>query len=141
MLLAHSWPPFSSALEAASSVVVVVGEPPYAEGGGDRRELELSPSDASIIAAVANGVRRVVVVLLCGRPLAIPPATLELIDALVVAWLPGTEGGGVADVLFGSVPFSGRLSFSWPAHAHQMTKEERSAPRAAQYPLGFGLSL
>ena len=80
---------------------------------------------------------RVVVVLLSGRPLVIPPATLGQMDALLAAWLPGTEGDGVADVLFGDHAPTGRLSFSWPRTMQQARCEDRQTDPL--YPLGFGL--
>ena len=142
-----------AALAAADVVVVVVGEMPYAEGGGDTHEPRLASADARLIAAVADGKRRIVVVLLCGRPLVIPPATLALIDALAVAWLPGTEGAGVADVLYGDRPPTGRLGFAWPAASDQAAAAAAAdeclarakSPRAAWrrgadlYPVGHGL--
>ena len=78
-----------------------------------------------------------------GRPLVIPPQTLERLDALVAAWLPGTEGGGVADVLFGERPFSGQLGFGWPRSTDQATKAARSQRQGkdggALFPRGYGL--
>lgn len=114
------------AVQRAQTVLVVVGEGPYAEGGGDTHAARMKSSDAALIAALAaGGSRRIVVVLICGRPLVIPPKTLELIDALLVAWLPGTEGDGVADALFGRGPQTGRLSYSWPHDASQMHVKAR----------------
>ena len=85
---------------------------------------------------------RVVLCLLSGRPLVIPPETLEQCDACVACWLPGTEGDGVADVLFGDAPFTGRLSFSWPKTNAQATLGARSGTRTRGqvplFPLGFG---
>jgi len=133
------WPLTPSALTSASVVIVVVGESPYAEGGGDRREVSLAASDARLIAAVADGKRRVVLLTLSGRPLYIPPDTLDQADALLACWLPGTEGDGVADVLFGDVAPSGRLSFAWPRTATQMLKSQRTDEHAL-FPLHFGLS-
>ena len=133
------WLGDAAAVAAAATALVVVGEAPYAEGCGDTHEATLASADANLIAAVANGHRRVVVLLICGRPLVIPPPTLALIDALAVAWLPGTEGDGVADVLFGALPPSGRLSFSWPRDGGQMEASRREGGRAL-YPLGHGLT-
>ena len=62
---------------------------------------------------------------------------VDKIDALLVAWLPGTEGDGVADVLFGARPPAGRLSFSWPRSMQQARCDDRRADPL--YPLGFGL--
>lgn len=123
----------------ADVVVVVVGEPPYAEGEGDRADLALAPDDAAAVAeARATGVP-VVLVVLSGRPL-ILGAAAEQAQAIVAAWLPGTEGAGVADVLFGAVAPTGKLSFAWPrtmdqvplGHGHETLVD-------AAYPYGFGL--
>lgn len=93
--------------------VVVLAEEPYAEGMGDRSDLRLRPEQLALIGRVRPRCERLVVVLLSGRPL-IVGEELPGWDAFVAAWLPGTEGQGVADALFGAQPFSGRLSFDWP---------------------------
>ncbi|KAL1518833.1 hypothetical protein AB1Y20_003110 [Prymnesium parvum] len=128
-------------MDDAATVLLVLGEAPYAEGAGDAKEVCLSPSDARLVDAVANGRRKVVVVLLCGRPLAVPPATLDQIDALLVAWLPGTEGAGVADGLFGFSALNGKLSFSWPRDSSQPLREQREQGDGALFSRGFGLEL
>jgi beta-glucosidase len=127
-----------SQLARASTVLVVVGEHPYAEGGGDTRVAALAEADAALVDSLADGVRKIVLLLLCGRPLVIPPRTLAKIDALVAGWLPGTEGDGVADALFGSHQLTGRLSYAWPANAEQMTLAERQDGKAL-FPRGHGL--
>ena len=139
-MAALPWPLTPTALTDATTVVVVAGEAPYAEGVGDRREVEISQADVDLIDAVADGTRRVIVVLLCGRPLALPPQTLDKLDALLVAWLPGTEGSGVTDVLFGFVAPTGRLSYAWPSSPQQCTKMHRSRG-SALFPLGYGLDM
>jgi beta-glucosidase len=93
--------------------IVVVGETPYAEAAGDRRDLSLSEKDISAIRAVKQAGVPVVLVLISGRPM-ILGAALDLADAVVVAWLPGSEGIGVADVLFGEYKPTGKLPVSWP---------------------------
>ncbi len=93
--------------------IVVVGETPYAEGRGDRSDLLLSQSDDELVQKIRPLVKKLVVILVSGRPLVVDQA-LQAADAFVAAWLPGTEGVGVADVLFGFTPFSGKLSFAWP---------------------------
>ncbi|MFC4425204.1 glycoside hydrolase family 3 protein [Deinococcus navajonensis] len=93
--------------------VVVVAEDPYAEGMGDRERLTLSPEQLALLKRVRERCERLVVVLVSGRPLVVTPHLPEW-DALVAAWLPGTEGQGVAEVLFGQRPFTGRLPFDWP---------------------------
>lgn len=120
--------------------VVVIGEDPYAEMKGDREELSLTSEDqAAVTRARASGAK-VVVVVLSGRPL-ILGSVAEQADAILAAWLPGTEGQGVADVLFGDAAPSGKLSFSWPRSGDQLPRghsaKEKSAPL---YPFGHGLS-
>jgi len=94
--------------------LVVVAEPPYAEGAGDRGDLTLPRADVDLIERVRSHVDRLVLVVLSGRPL-ILDAVLDRCDAVVAAWLPGTEGDGVAEVLAGKRPFRGRLPRPWPA--------------------------
>ncbi len=93
--------------------IVVVGELPYAEGVGDRSTLLLSQDDDALVQKMRPLVKKLVVILISGRPLVVDKA-LHSADAFVAAWLPGTEGVGVADVLFGTAPFNGKLSFAWP---------------------------
>ncbi len=93
--------------------VVVIGEAPYAEMQGDRKDLSLDPDDVALVRRVKAAGVPTVVVLLSGRPMILEPV-LDHADAIVAAWLPGTEGDGVADVLFGRFNPTGRLSHSWP---------------------------
>jgi beta-glucosidase len=116
--------------------IVVIAERPYAEGEGDRADLSLSSIEAELIARVAETSRQVVVILVSGRPLVITEQ-LDMADAWVAAWLPGTEGQGVADVLFGDVPFSGKTAFSWPAAMDQVPLG--SGTGEPLFPYGFGL--
>jgi beta-glucosidase len=129
-----------SGAEGADVAVVVVGETPYAEMEGDRKDLSLSKEDASAISeAKAAGVP-VVVVVLSGRPLVLD-GTATQADALVAAWLPGTEGAGVADVLFGDYKPTGKLSFTWPQSMKQVpVGHGTKGQEIPLYPLGFGLS-
>jgi beta-glucosidase len=92
--------------------VVVIGETPYAEMRGDRKELTVSPEDIAAVKAVKAAGIPVVVVIVSGRPLQLGEIAGQA-DAIVAAWLPGTEGAGVADVLFGDHKFTGKLSFAW----------------------------
>ncbi|MXZ28127.1 MAG: hypothetical protein F4222_13465 [Gammaproteobacteria bacterium] len=127
--------------------LLVYGEPPYAEYEGDVKTLEFSPRDKSHLETArrlqAAGIR-VVSVLLTGRPLAVPDE-IEASDAFVVAWLPGSEGAGVADVLIAGADgaarydFSGRLPFSWPQIPDQAVNNPGDEPYRPAYPLGFGL--
>ena len=90
----------------AGTGIVVVAEPPYAEGEGDSATLALPAADLATVARVRKLVDRLVVVVLSGRPVMLDEV-LPSADAVVAAWLPGTEGGGVADVLLGDAPFRG----------------------------------
>jgi len=118
--------------------VAVVAEEPYAEGRGDRADLTLSAADAALITRMRACCRRLILVVLSGRPLILTDQ-LPLVDALVAAWLPGTEGAGVADVLCGDQPFTGRLSYAWPRTMQQIPQP--AAGEAPLFPRGFGLSL
>ena len=93
--------------------VAVIGEQPYAEMSGDRAELRLDAEDVGVVSRMKSQGLRVVVVLVSGRPLVIDDILADA-DAIVAAWLPGTEGDGIADVLFGAHKPTGKLSFSWP---------------------------
>jgi beta-glucosidase len=99
--------------------IVVIGEDPYAEGEGDTDDLTLSQIELDLIARVKEQSERVVVLIMAGRPLVITEA-LDLADAWVAIWLPGTEGDGVADVIFGNAPFVGKTPFTWPASMDQL---------------------
>jgi len=93
--------------------IAVVGEQPYAEGVGDRADRALSDVDASVITRLRERSKLLVVILLSGRPM-IVTEQLRVADAFVAAWLPGAEGAGVADILFGDFPFTGKLPYTWP---------------------------
>ena len=115
-----------------SAGIVVVGETPYAEGFGDvggpqwaydpgdngvprpPQTMELSTEDQRAIRKVCARARSCTVLVVSGRPMVLPAELRQQIDALVASWLPGSEGGGVADVLFGRRPFTGKLPVSWP---------------------------
>jgi beta-glucosidase len=124
---------------SADVVVAVVGEDPYAEGSGDRDQLELSADDRALIDAARRGGKPLVVVVLSGRPLILG----DLVDraaALVAAWLPGTEGAGIADVLGGAVKPTGKLPCSWPRDMAQVPINVGDRSYTPLYPYGFGLS-
>lgn len=97
----------------ADAVIAVVGEPPYAEMKGDRTELVISTEDAALIARAKASGAPVVTVMYSGRPLALNQS-LDDSAAFVAAWLPGTEGLGMTDVLFGDYKFKGKLPRTWP---------------------------
>ena len=128
-----------SGARGADVGVVVVGETPYAEGVGDRPELSLDAGDAAAIDRMKEAGIPVVVVLISGRPLIINDA-LAKADAFVAAWLPGTEGQGVADVLFGDYRPTGKLSFTWPRTNEQIPINAGDRRYDPLFPYGFGLT-
>ena len=119
--------------------IAVVGERPYAEYEGDSAGLALASRDYPVLENLAATCDELVVVLISGRPLIITDQ-IEGWDALVAAWLPGTEGQGVADDLFGNQPFTGRLPYTWPRSIEQVPlgalAESGEEPL---FPFGFGL--
>ena len=118
--------------------IVVFGEEPYAEFAGDRKNLVFADEEGLLLLSKFKeaGVP-VVAVFLSGRPLWVN-RELNAADAFVASWLPGSEGAGVADVLFGKREATGRLSFSWPARCEG---EPLNGPDGALFPLGFGRAL
>ena len=118
---------------------MVVGENPYAEMNGDRKDLSLSQKDVETIENVKKAGIPIVVLLLSGRPMIIDKA-LEDANAFLAAWLPGTEGEGVADVLFGDYNPTGKLSHSWPRSTSQDPINIGDKNYNPLFPYGFGLS-
>ena len=102
----------------APTGIAVIAEPPYAEGFGDDENLAIPKSDVDLIETLRQHVDSLVLVILSGRPLLLEPV-IDLCDAVVAAWLPGSEASGIADVLTGAKPFSGRLRRRWPLSAEQ----------------------
>ncbi|MFB9236913.1 glycoside hydrolase family 3 protein [Plantactinospora siamensis] len=144
----------ASAPTAGADVgVVVVGETPYAEGYGDvggpecgwcttpqqeEKSLSLQPGDKAVVDKVCAAIAKCVVLVVSGRPQVLSDQLGE-IDSLVASWLPGSEGAGVADVLFGRRPFTGQLSVTWPRDAAQVPINVGDANYQPQYPYGWGL--
>lgn len=118
--------------------IVVIGEMPYAEGEGDSATLAVSGANAAQVGDICARVTQCVVVLISGRPLIIN-AQLSQAGAFVAAWLPGTEGAGITDVLFGDHPFVGRLPVSWPSAVSQEPINAGDG-KAPLFPPGYGLS-
>lgn len=125
-------------LEQADVVIAVLGEGPYAEGVGDNGQLSLSRADVETLRSVKEAGKPVVVVLVSGRPLIITDY-IDNWDALVAAWLPGTEGQGVADVLFGDYKFTGRLPVSWPKEVDHLPLNLEDETYDPLFEYGFGL--
>ena len=130
--------PDGSNVSKADAAIVVVGEVPYAEFMGDRASLNLPDEDIAAIERVKRAGIPTVVLLFSGRPIIINRA-LELSDAFVAAWLPGTEGRGVTDVLFGDYRFKGKLSFSWPRSMDQIPINVGDSDYRPLFKYGFGL--
>jgi len=138
--------------------IVVVGETPYSEGFGDVggprwgwdpadngvlrpvKDMQLSAADKAAVDTVCSAAAKCVVVVVSGRPLIIDPKQLSEIDGLVAAWLPGSEGAGVADTLFGKVPFSGKLPVTWPRTLAQEPINIGDANYDPLFRYGFGLT-
>ena len=124
--------------------IVVIAEPPYAEGVGDRADISLTEEESKLITAMRERSESVIVILISGRPRVITEQ-LPLAEAWVAAWLPGTEGGGIADVLFGDYPFTGKLSYSWPRSNEQLpininNSAEETGCDGPLFPFGYGLT-
>jgi beta-glucosidase len=124
--------------EGATTGIVVVGEKPYAEMFGDTENLALDDADLAAIRNMKRAGIPMVVVIVSGRPMFID-AILDEAPAWVAAWLPGSEGAGVADVLFGKAAPRGKLSFTWPLAASK-TLNRDSAGYQTLFPLGYGLT-
>jgi beta-glucosidase len=125
--------------KGADVVVAVVGEQPYAEGNGDDEDLELSKDDLQVLKNAQESDVPLVVVLYSGRPLAVSDVIAQA-DAFVAAWLPGSEGDGIADILLGEVAPTGKLSFTWPRSVGQEPINVGDKDYDPLFPFGFGLT-
>ena len=111
------------------AVIAVIGEDPYAETEGDRsNNINIRQRDADMLREVYSYKRPVIVIMLSGRPMTIGNEYQNW-DAFIAAWLPGTEGGGIADVLFTERDFTGRTPYTW----------RKTINGEILYPFGFGL--
>lgn len=128
----------ASGSEGADMTIVVIGETPYAEMKGDKEDLALSQEDVTAIKNAKKAGKPVVCILLSGRPMIIS-RVLGDCDASVAAWLPGTEGQGVADVIFGDHNFTGRLPHSWPKDMSQVPVNYGDKNYAPLFQYGYGL--
>jgi len=128
-----------SSTTGASVGIAVIGETPYAEGKGDSANLAVAATDVAVVQAMKQAGLKTVVVLIAGRPM-ILDALMASADAIVMAWLPGSEGSGVTDVLFGDAHPSGKLPHSWPRSMAQIPINTGDATYDPLYPFGFGLT-
>ncbi|KAF5470463.1 hypothetical protein F2P56_010977 [Juglans regia] len=122
-----------------SYAIVAVGEEPYAEILGDNSELVIPFDGADLLSSVA-GCIPTLAILVSGRPLVLEPWLLEKTDALIAAWLPGSEGGGIADVVFGDHDFEGRLPVTWFKRVEQLPLHAEMNACDPLFSLGFGLT-
>lgn len=123
----------------AEVAIVVIGETPYAEGRGDRTDLSLAPEDIAAIDNLSRAGVPIVAILVSGRPLLMEPV-LAKCQALVAAWLPGTEGQGVADVLFGDYRPTGKLSVTFPRSMSDALSNVGDKDYNPLFGYGYGLS-
>ena len=128
-----------SGASGADVGIVVVGETPYAEMRGDTKDLTLAKEDVATIKRMKKAGIPVVVLLISGRPMIID-RVLGDASAFIAAWLPGTEGQGVADVLFGDYKPTGKLSFTWPRSMSQLPINWEDPRYDPLFKYGFGLS-
>ena len=143
----------SAPMDGADVGIVVVGETPYSEGFGDiggpecgfctpeqleEKSLSLLPGDAAVVDRVCGTIDKCVVLIVSGRPQVVTDQ-IDGMDALVASWLPGSEGAGVADVLFGRQRFSGRLSVTWPRSEAQVPINVGDEDYDPLFPYGWGL--
>ncbi|RPK90854.1 Periplasmic beta-glucosidase precursor [Streptomyces sp. ADI98-10] len=131
----------SAATDGYDVGVVVVGETPYAEGIGDvgnGHDLELTPADQAAVDKVCAAMKCAVLIV-SGRPQLIGDQ-LGRINALVASWLPGSEGDGVADVLYGKRAFTGQLPVTWPKAETQLPINVGDTAYDPQFPYGWGLT-
>lgn len=147
----------SASMKGSDVGVVVVGETPYSEGFGDvggpqwaydpsdnnvpreKKSLTLQAEDKAVVDKVCSAIKTCVVLVVSGRTQVLT-AELPKADAVVASWLPGSEGAGVADVLFGKQPFTGQLPVSWPRSEAQQPINVGDATYAPLYPFGWGLT-
>lgn len=132
---------FGTSTTRADIGIAVVGEKPYAEGWGDTAYPVLDTHDLEAIKKLQATSNEVIVIIVSGRPLLVTNE-ISSWDAVVAAWLPGSEGEGVADVLFGDKPFVGKLPLPWPHHSEQLPITSDGVTRDGTpvlFPRGYGL--
>jgi beta-glucosidase len=127
------------AAEAVTGIVVIAEET-YAEGMGDRKSLELNDEQKALISRMREQCEKLVLIIYSGRPLIITDV-VDQCDAVVAAWLPGTEAHAIADVLYGDAPFTGKLAYSWPRSMDQIPLSAlQASSEPPLWPFGYGLT-
>jgi beta-glucosidase len=124
---------------SATVGVAVIGETPYSEDRGDRGDLTIPSEQVAVVRTLKEAGLKTVVVLIAGRPMILEPL-MQYADAIVMAWLPGSEGAGITDVLLGDVKPSGKLSFTWPRTMAQIPINQGDTTYDPLYPYGHGLT-
>ncbi|MDX1689791.1 MAG: glycoside hydrolase family 3 protein, partial [Acidimicrobiia bacterium] len=122
--------------------IVVVGELPYAEGVGDTSRPVVRDHEVALVLDIRERVDRLVVVVVSGRPVVLGEIA-HTADAVVAAWLPGSEGAAVAAPLFGAAPFTGLLPFAWPRSTQQLPLGHDTGTTGCSgplFPYGHGLT-
>ncbi|MGB1288309.1 MAG: glycoside hydrolase family 3 protein [Aggregatilineales bacterium] len=127
--------------EKASVGVVVIAEAPYAEGQGDNEAPILPETDVALIRKVRQTCDKLVLVLYSGRPVIITEIVDDC-DAIIAAWLPGCEASPIADLLYGTTPFTGKLSMSYPRNMAQVPLSAlKASDEAPLWAYGHGLTI
>jgi beta-glucosidase len=120
-------------------IIVAIGEKPYAEMNGDRESLDLSKDDIELINKLSKSGKPIVMILISGRPMILEPV-LDKCEAILAAWLPGTEGAGISDVIFGDYNPTAKLSFTWPKSMKQIPINYGDTNYDPLYKFGHGLT-
>lgn len=128
-----------TAAAGADVGIVIIGETPYAEGSGDTVDLSLARQDIAAVQNMKKAQIPVIVILISGRPMIISDV-LNQADGFIAAWLPGTEGRGVTDILFGDFNPTGKLSFTWPKSMSQIPVNQAGIEYKPLFGYGYGLS-
>ena len=123
----------------ADMIIAVIGEKPYSEGWGDRESLDLSEEDKKILKRVNEKNIPYLIILISGRPMLIEDEIKDC-DAFIAVWLPGTEGAGIADVIFGDYKPTGKLSMSWPKSMKQIPINIGDKDYDPLFSFGYGLT-
>lgn len=132
---------FGTFTKKADVGIAIISEKPYAEGWGDNPNPTISKEDLQTIERLKASSNKIIVVILSGRPLLISDQ-IQSWDSLIAGWLPGSEGAGLADVLFGDKPFTGKLPLLWPSSINQVPTNSDGTTHDKTKPLfqrGFGL--